>query len=74
MVAATIVRPYELFEIYQNLPGAPVNYYIKFFSKVEVFWGLILLVLIMHPNISKYIKIVKNHYPPNFQNKTLYYL
>ena len=37
MVAATIVRPQALFEIYQNLPGAPVNVYINFFSKTEVF-------------------------------------
>ena len=57
MVAATNVRPYALFEIHQHLPGAPVNFYMQFFSKVEVFWGLIFLVLIIHPqghpNISK---------------------
>ena len=37
MPAATIVRPNALFEIYQNLPGAPVTCYIQFFSKTEVF-------------------------------------
>ena len=37
MVAPTIARPLALFEIYQNLPGAPVNFYIQFFSKTEVF-------------------------------------
>ena len=38
MVAATIVWTYmyKLFEIYQNLPGAPVNFDIQFFSKAEV--------------------------------------
>ena len=39
MVAAIILWPYmyALFEIYQNLPEAPVNFYIQFFSKDEVF-------------------------------------
>ena len=37
MVAATIVRPDALFEIYPNLPRAPVQVYIQFFSKAEVF-------------------------------------
>ena len=37
MVAAAIVRPYALFEIFHNLPGAPVNSYIQFVSKGEMF-------------------------------------
>ena len=38
MVAATIVWQ-ALFENYQNLPGALVNFDIQFFSKAEVFLG-----------------------------------
>ena len=37
LVAATVVRPKALFEIYQHLPGAPVNFLIQIFSKAEVF-------------------------------------
>ena len=70
MMAATIVRHWALFKIYQYLPGAPVNFYIQFFLKAEVFKGLYLLVLIIHPqghpniyqNCKKKLCITFNEY------------
>ena len=61
MVAATIVRSYAIFEFFENLPGAPVNCYIQFFSKADVFERLNFPVLVIHPqghpNISQLYRI-----------------
>ena len=55
-------RVKALFEIFQNLPGALVNFYIQFLgAKFSSAYNA-------STGASKYIKIVKNHYPPNFQN------
>ena len=66
MVAAL---KFEICQNCQNLPGAPVNFYIQFFLENRSVLGVIFFSAYnTSTGASKYIKIVKIHYPPNFQN------
>ena len=67
MVAASIVRPKALFEIHQNLPGAPVHLKKKLYSIFLESRSVLGAKFSSAYNTSKHIKTVKNHSPPNFQ-------
>ena len=69
MVAATIVWPKALFEIYQKFTGSTGKFlYSLFLESRSVLGAKFFSAYNTSTGASKFIKIVKNHYPPNFHN------